>query len=467
MKTLKYFWVCILILSFTSCDSFLDIEPAQQIDSGVALNTSENVEMVLVSAYPIIRNAYARYLFHASDLLTDNGEIAFQGTYSQPRDLLLKSLVADFAWAESPWRRAYRGIDRVNTVLANLAIVDESKRDFVEGQAKFLRGLMYFDMARFYGNPYEPGEVNDQLAVPLVLTPITGGVIEYPVRATVEQVFDQAIADLQDAKTKMAGVDESFYANEFAAAAILSRIYLQKGMYAEAAVEANYVIVNGGYELASTPFDAFNNESNGSEDIFTFQQNNDDNAGEGNDGMAAFYASTDETGRSDFTITNVELDKYETGDLRGNVQTGLDDGKIGDVTEIFYEGFGPNAAGGIFCGKWLDFKTNITFIRLAEMYLTRAEGNFEAGTTVGATPLADINEIRDRAGLTPLGTVTQADIRNERMLELAFEGFKIHDIKRWNLNVGTLTYDDPVLVLPIPKREMDVNKNLIQNEAYL
>jgi hypothetical protein len=54
------------------------------------------------------------------------------------------------------------------------------------------------------------------------------------------------------------------------------------------------------------------------------------------------------------------------------------------------------------------------------MYLTRAECNFELGTSVGDSPLNDINAIRTRAGLTDLGSVDLADILLERRLELGF-----------------------------------------------
>ena len=81
-------------------------------------------------------------------------------------------------------------------------------------------------------------------------------------------------------------------------------------------------------------------------------------------------------------------------------------------------------------------------------------------------PVDDINEVRDRVGLDPLVTVTLDDILQERKLELMFEGQLLHDLKRTQRNVGTRTYDDPKLVLPIPRREIDSNPNLCQNASY-
>jgi hypothetical protein len=102
------------------------------------------------------------------------------------------------------------------------------------------------------------------------------------------------------------------------------------------------------------------------------------------------------------------------------------------------------------------------------MYLIRAECNSRLSTIVGATPLTDYNRIRTRAGLTAATTVTLNDILYERRLELAFEGFRIHDQRRLKENVASYPYNDPRLLFPIPSRELDANPNLKgqQNPGY-
>ncbi|MDQ3291685.1 MAG: RagB/SusD family nutrient uptake outer membrane protein, partial [Bacteroidota bacterium] len=78
----------------------------------------------------------------------------------------------------------------------------------------------------------------------------------------------------------------------------------------------------------------------------------------------------------------------------------------------------------------------------------------------------DVNLIRARAGVEEYNKVTLDQIILERQLELAFEGFRIHDIKRLKGTTGEHTYNAPELVLPIPRRELDANPNLVQNEGY-
>ncbi|MBK6390478.1 MAG: RagB/SusD family nutrient uptake outer membrane protein [Saprospiraceae bacterium] len=80
----------------------------------------------------------------------------------------------------------------------------------------------------------------------------------------------------------------------------------------------------------------------------------------------------------------------------------------------------------------------------------------------------DINTLRSRAGAASL---TQANlsldkILLERKLELAFEGLLLQDVKRLKLAIGGLNPSDPKLILPIPQREIDTNKSLVQNSGY-
>ena len=74
--------------------------------------------------------------------------------------------------------------------------------------------------------------------------------------------------------------------------------------------------------------------------------------------------------------------------------------------------------------------------------------------------------IRKRAGLDPIESPTVDDIIRERFLELAFEGHRIHDLKRLQMSADGFAFDAPELVFPIPQREIDANESLTQNEGY-
>lgn len=132
-----------------------------------------------------------------------------------------------------------------------------------------------------------------------------------------------------------------------------------------------------------------------------------------------------------------------------------------DRSHFFYV-----TARGTATTKWQNQFGNIPFLRLAEMYLIRAESNFRKSTNVGDTPVNDINALRDRANAGLYNSVNLATILMERKRELSFEGFSLFDAKRLDENIGRIASNANRLILPIPLREMDVNPNLIQNEGY-
>ena len=219
----------------------------------------------------------------------------------------------------------------------------------------------------------------------------------------------------------------------------------RKGEYASARDAANAVIVSGAYSLQTSYSDVFNNDNNTSEDIFATQITPQDRFS----AMTEYFSIPEYGGRDgDIDILTGHLDLYPAGDER---------------RDLFFVG-----NGAFRCGKWNNQYGVINLIRLAEMYLIRAECNVRLSTAVGATPLADYNRIHVRAGLDAATTVTLDDIILERRLELAFEGFKIHDVRRLHQNVSSYPYNDPKLVFPIPARELEANPKLKseQNPGY-
>jgi hypothetical protein len=241
------------------------------------------------------------------------------------------------------------------------------------------------------------------------------------------------------------------------AEAYLARVYLQKGDYANALTAADDVIENGGYSLVPSVADAFNT-TDSPESIFEIQQTTQNNSGTSNDGLTTFYSCDDNTpgdaARGDVEIDQAFIDQYDVSDDRRAV--------------LIYQGDCSKAS--ITSAKWRNPYTNIPVIRLAEMYLIRAEANQRLGSTTGDTPLNDVNTLRARANAPALGSVDLDAILLERELELAFEGQRIHDFKRTHktvsYNSATVDYTDPQFILPIPQAEINTNKSMEQNSYY-
>ncbi|GAA4499695.1 RagB/SusD family nutrient uptake outer membrane protein [Hymenobacter ginsengisoli] len=435
------------------CNNKLNVQPVSSIDTANAFNTSDDVHAALIGCYKGLQSTslYGGDWQLMTDLLADNGDEMFVGTYSQPQQAQRKTLLYSNSFISSTWLSAYDVINRTNNVLANLSkLSTPAQQSSVEGEAKFIRSMVYFDLVRSFARDWNDGTPANNPGVPLVLTPTTSISEASSVkRNTVAEVYTQIITDLNTAESKLPA-SNGFFANKYAAAGLLARIYLQQSNFSAAAAAANRVISSNRFSLNPGYADNFVSNSsllaNTSEDIFALQFS----AQSGTNDLNTFYS---QNRRADVEIQPQFVKLFEAGDDRKNL-------------------YQPNANSTYYTTKYDVLYGNIKLIRLDEMYLIRAEANLRAGTQLGDTPVNDINVIRQRAQLAPLATVTLADILKERRLELAFEGFRLGDIKRNQqsafdpLTNTTLAWNSPKLVFPIPLREINANPNLVQNPGY-
>jgi len=127
-------------------------------------------------------------------------------------------------------------------------------------------------------------------------------------------------------------------------------------------------------------------------------------------------------------------------------------------------------------------------MRYGEVLLLAAEAHVQGGDATKA--LNYINQIRDRARLTPLGSVTLDDVKKEKRLELCLESVRFQDLVRWGDAESFLAeqgkqipaftgaetkymWSNPTYgfkakhkLLPIPRKEMELNPNMKQNEGW-
>lgn len=444
----------ILMVTASSCKKPLDINPVDDVEQGQALTTPKAVESALIGAYADLgsRNFYGGRAALMSDFLADTTAINWTGTYEELTQTINKSLLKTNLFVDNVWRDGFKTINDVNNVLAALDKLDEDRKGTVEGESKFIRGAAYFNLVRLFGKSYNVSDPATNLGVPIVLTPTTLITdANYVARASVADVYIQAIKDLTEAEALLPD-ENGFFATKSAAAAMLARIYLQMGNYIEAAKAADRVISSGLYQLAATYSGAFPVKqkagnpaqagSNTDEDVFAVQVTKL----AGFNGFNEFYGSSTYNGRGDASIYEDWIDETFTEDDARR--------------DYFYDD-----EGDLYTSKFANTYGNVPVIRLAEMYLIRAEGNVRMGKSIGDTPLADLAKVRTRAGLET-ATATLDDILKERRLEFSFEGFALHDVKRTEGKIGKIEWNDDRLVFPIPQREMDANKKLVQNAGY-
>lgn len=459
LKNISKFIYCTSIaFCIVSCDKRLDVVPKQNIDAATAIQTPADVEGAIVGAYSIMGGGalYGTNLLMVPELQAQEDYVSWRGTFTGQRQIAQKTMNRDNGEAARIWTAGYQAINMANTVIDALGVVtDPDAKESAEGEALFIRGILHFELVRLFALPWEATPSNSHAGVVIETKPTKteAEAFQTAPRNTVAEVYTQVIADLTAAAAKLPN-DNGTRADKFTALAFLAKVYLQKSDYVNARNAANDVIESAKYEMNASVIAVFDNR-NTDESVWEIQQNEQNNAGTSNDGLATFFASLPGVGRADIRILAPFVNTYDVSDLR--------------LSQWYYSGSGARP-GNTYTSKWKSFFQNIPVVRIAEMYLIRAETNLRlGGIPLGGLPENDLAEIRNpiRTNLPVIVAPTLNDVLAERRLELAFEGFRIHEFKRLKLSVAAFPWNDNKLVFPIPQREVDATTGvLVQNPGY-
>jgi len=465
--------VAALLLLFTACDEFLVEEPRLEQTNELILSTEKGLGDATVGAYSRLYSTswYGQNLIIIGDLKGGNAKISPKTS---------GRFVTEYQWNNTPdassglWTEAYDVIAQANNIINAIedGIEDPNSTEdglaSLEGEAKFLRALAYFDLVKLFAQPYTSQP--NSLGVPVVLFTEIGT----PARNTVSETYDQILSDLLDAETALPaknmrdGADARSWASKPAAQALLARVYLYMGNWAKAAEYATKLIGNTEYSLyTAEEYATWDNGGLWGEDLpgdeFIFYlYGTEGNSAHGNWDVLPYMLSPN--GYSDVGASMDLIDLYEEGDVRGAMFVGHD-----EYPESYWSSKYPGKYGNIRFD-------NIPILRLSEMYLIRAEAILNGASVSGVTALGDYNEIRTNRGLTVAATVTLADVYNERRRELCFEGHQLFDLARTKRDLVRVDYDGSVnqnvsfpdykWAFPIPTAEMDANENMVQNDNY-
>ena len=285
MKNFNYVVLSISLLFFLSCEDELNIDPAQSISTEIAISSEVTILGILVGAYDEAgqSSSYGGRNHLASDLLGNTDQVTWSGTFVDPREFYQKDIRVTNGFVAGLWSNSYEVINQVNLVIDNADLIsDENTKSVAVGEAKFLRALSYFDLVRHFGD------------VPLRMTGISNydGVDLDMARNASADVYNQIAKDLTDAYNTLPG-SNGVYADKYAALALRARVHLQLGNFEEARDDADKVLTESGHSLAPTFARAFNNFSDGVEDIFAFQVTSQT----GSNSLITFYASEANGGR--------------------------------------------------------------------------------------------------------------------------------------------------------------------------
>jgi hypothetical protein len=504
MKKILQISLILLLISgsFSSCKKQLDVQPRQSLDAEIALTNREGIEAALTSVYARLKSPrlYGRDLIAISEALSDNG----RATNRSGR--LLAEAQNNHNAHFASWQISYFAINQANLILEALPKVDmtAAQRDRLEGETRFLRGLIYFDLVKVYA--YIPGavvEAANRGGVPIVTTGtknLDSAITRLPARAPIADVYNFVIADLTAAAGKLGNAATNsqfpYVATRQAAHAILSRVQLYNKNFGEAKRWSDSVInrqTAATYTLtdASTHVQNWRNPTH-RESIFEVRFASQQESIGVNESLQTTFTSLKTVGDSltvqgtaDLVPSNTLLAALGITVSNNGSATAAITARTADVRNLLFErGVFRNSAAFVETTKFMGKNgfpnlDNVPVIRVAEMYLNRAEAMATPGSSVfnEASALADVNTIRQArrlpavTGLT--GTALMNEIMLQRRLEFAFEGHRFFDLKRLGLNLtkgphyNDVAFTDYRILPAIPQREIDANPiNLAQNIGY-
>ena len=445
----------------SSCEDRLEVLPEDSIVNELAFSNEVLAKGVVTGIYSSAQqdDVLNGTMHMMGEWQADNA--SFVGTFPTFQEIKDYQTLSTNGSINSVWDDNYETIGSANLVIANIPGVPGNtftaeERAQAIAEAKFMRALCNYQMSNFFGQPLTAGSGRGNLSLPLVNSAELG--IDRP-RATLGEIHDFIEQDLLDAIPNLAGGTRTL-ASPGAARALLARLYLYQERFTEAATLANAVIGDSFYSLAGDY--TFYNQPASPEHIFTLQNL----AVDGQDSFQGWTGlnnpAPDGRGDTPFSDDLIAAFASEAGDLRY------------ELTQI-----GSDAEGStrVFTLKYPNFANrddDAPVIRVTEMYLTRAEANFRAGSSIGASALDDINELRSRAGLADLGSLTLESILNERRKELVMEGFRRMDLLRNGMSLRRPGQDSEALsglgadqtIFPIPQVVRDLSPFLDQNTGY-
>ena len=455
-----------LILNATSCKDFLLEDPKGQVAVSNFYSSISEATQALIGAYaqalPLYRATSLRY---ASEMASDEIKaVSGAGGSSVTTYDDFRFTATDISLL-STYKASYQLINSVNTLLGNLKAKtlagDQTKLPVLEGEAKFLRALAYYDLVMFYGD------------VPLK-TDATASVsgLDIP-RTPANKVYEVILDDLKTAVSQLTEKGEGAgRANKFAALVLLARVQLTLKQYDDAVTTLKQVI--GKRQLYKVYDDNFKlaNENNSTESIFEIQYGISPNQ---NDGIQYFtpakvtgvgfvygiYAPSDEA-----------LAKFDATDQR--------------TTFTFWDKINATSFDGKFIRKFNDplitgvqivdaGSLNLSIIRYSHALLLYAEALNASLKGPNKDAYDAVNAVRLRSGLKELTAGLAQDAFSEALLdeglrEFMGEGGRWFDLKRTGKLAKYLTpkgfKTGTHEVFPIPQAEIDANKNMTQNSGY-
>lgn len=461
----KIFFTLIGLIVFTSCsDSFTDLAPISNRNEADFYKNSDDFISAINSSYRglLANGVYGRAYWTMFEMRSDNTDQGPDqtGLASQFKEINSFTENALNEYVESAWSGSYRVIANNNVILSRIDPIemDATLKNRIIGEALFLRSLMYYHLAVAFEN------------IPLQLIPFKPGDKLTQVSSSV--VYNQLIIDLIKAEANLGASYSDINkgrATKGAAATLLAKVYLTVGKKSEAEVVLRRIKNTYNYRLLNDYSSLWGkvNENN-AESIFEVQFLSG-GIGQGSSFTNDFSPSASlQTGQGFGRNRPTESmrNDYLVNDKRFNPSMGKSWINLSGntITQNYIKKY--------FSNPPLENDSDINFVvfRYADVLLMLSEAIGESNESYSY-----INEVRNRAGLANIDQTTPGSFKEkllkERRVELAFENHRFADLKRFAVLKEKILAAEPFIesirireYFLIPQRELDINKNFVQNK---
>ncbi|WP_303312616.1 RagB/SusD family nutrient uptake outer membrane protein [Hymenobacter sp. BT730] len=489
---------------FSGCKDFLDVAPQGQLTEDQIRTDPAAAQKLVDGVYNVMylggfgSDVHGLQYVILTDIASDDSDKgSTPSDYGPAAEVDNFTLTSSNGIVNNAWTGYFQAVTRANQALDKIPLspVDETTKNRLLGEVRFLRGYFYFNLVRFFGGVPKLDRVPDASEI---------NSPEFQKRATAEEIYQLIIGDLQFAVDNLPikGETEVGRATKAAAQAMLAKVYLYRKDYQKAYDLTNEIIKgsSGAYGLLPAYENIWREVgANSEESIFEVQTGVNaacDNSAVNQYVVSQGPRSGGKGGWADLgfgfnTPTEQLVNTYEAGDKRkaGTIifintapsGTVLWDGfriPSKDSVENFrysYKAYHSRTKERN-CGKNDYLPKNVRILRYAEVLLINAEAALQLGNAAAAA--TNVNLVRERAGLAPLGSVTLENIWHERRVELALEHDRFFDLVRQeSVTPGRIV---PLFaaqgktfvkgkheLFPIPSTQIDLSGGqLTQNPGY-
>ena len=441
MNTFKNLIKCFLVsLVLIGCDD-LERFPFASIEQTQSFQTVGDAATWNTGLYANLRgNVYGPFTY-ATDVQADqlNATLDYGNRNGFPHRW--EGFLADDGLLRTHWGNYYSAINNINVALAGFETIptenqdEEDELDLYRADAYLARAFYYHNLVVRFAQDYDPSSASSDLGVPIVL--------EYdlqarPSRNTVEEVYQQILSDINTARPALSSVNGSSGAQRFnidVLRALEARVRFYMHDWQGAKTIADQLIGSGRYPLITTEEGLNNMWTNDfpQEVIMQLFVSAPNELANTND-IYLRYQGAEDVFQPDFVPSQWVVDMYEDDDIRKNVYFTNDETvRISgiDYSDIWIVNKYPGNP-DLFTAANTNYQQAPKVFRIAEMYLISAESALNIPGGNALTPLNALRQARGLDALAVSGDDLVDAVRDERFRELAFEGFRLDDLKRWD-----------------------------------